>query len=94
LKLEAGSFRQSIELARNLERVLKVRIVKELRNEDTHITPPPTPTRRLTLGDILSSRRKEKRKSSPVLREDISFVLVGPLYAAGSGRNRRARVYV
>ncbi|MEM0481851.1 MAG: helix-turn-helix domain-containing protein [Nitrososphaerota archaeon] len=59
-KLEAGSFRPSIELARNIEKVLKIRIVRELRDEDIHITPPKTLKRGVTLGDLLSSKSEEK----------------------------------
>jgi putative transcription factor len=59
-KLEAGSFRPPIELARNIEKVLKIRIVRELRDEDIHITPPKTLQRGVTLGDLLSSKDEKK----------------------------------
>ncbi len=58
-KLEAGSFRPPIELARNIERVLKIKIVRELRDEDIHITPPRTSGRGVTLGDILSLKSEK-----------------------------------
>lgn len=59
-KLEAGSFRPPIELARNIEKVLKIRIVRELKDEDIHITPPKTLRRGFTLGDLLSSKTEDK----------------------------------
>jgi putative transcription factor len=58
-KVECGSLRPPLSLARNLEKVLKVRIIKELKDEDIHITPPPSVSRRLTLGDLLSGDKKE-----------------------------------
>ncbi|GBC70674.1 hypothetical protein HRbin02_00442 [Candidatus Calditenuaceae archaeon HR02] len=59
-KIEAGSFRPPIELARNIEKVLKIRIVRELRDEDIHIAPPKTLRRGVTLGDLLSTKTEEK----------------------------------
>lgn len=61
-KLEAGAFRPPIELARNIERVLKIRIVRELKDEDIHITPPKTVGRGVTLGDILSSEERDEER--------------------------------
>jgi len=61
-KLEAGSFRPPLELARNIERVLKVKIIRELKDEDIRITPPPAFNRGVTLGDILSSASEEKEE--------------------------------
>jgi Predicted transcription factor, homolog of eukaryotic MBF1 len=58
-KVESGSLKPPLTLAKNLERVLKVRLVRELTDEDIHITPPPFAKRGVTLGDIVSSERKE-----------------------------------
>jgi putative transcription factor len=58
-KVESGSLKPPLTLAKNLERVLKVRLVRELTDEDIHITPPPSAKRGVTLGDIVSSERKE-----------------------------------
>lgn len=61
-KIEAGSFRPSLELARNIEKALKVRIIRELKDEDIRITPPSGQARGVTLGDILSSMGEEEKK--------------------------------
>ncbi|MCS7145549.1 MAG: helix-turn-helix domain-containing protein [Nitrososphaerota archaeon] len=61
-KIEAGSFRPPLNLARNLEKVLKIRIIRELKDEDIYVTPPKTATRGVTLGDLLSSKSGEKEK--------------------------------
>lgn len=58
-KVESGSLKPPLSLARNLEKVLKVRIIKELSDEDIHITPPPSGKRGLTIGDLLSGDRKK-----------------------------------
>jgi len=56
-KIESGAFRPPLELARSLERVLKVKILMELREEDVHVQPPTTPVRGVTLGDYMYPRR-------------------------------------
>jgi len=62
-KIEQGEFHPPIELARRLEKVLKIRIVQEAVEE--RLTELPKPTKHvsgLTLGDILKKQEEQPER--------------------------------
>ena len=60
-RIESGKLIPDIELARKLERVLKIKLLEPIVEETEFYTPPSkVKTTELTLGDVVSIRKKKK----------------------------------
>ena len=60
-KIENEEMRPPLQIARKLEKALRIRIVREISEEEEMLfTPPKTPEWRPTLGDML--RQKEEKE--------------------------------